>query len=450
MAKTNLMRSVSGIRGIVGDALTPEVAARYAAAFGTYIKGGRVIIGGDARPTGPIIKAAATAGFRSVGCDVIDIGLSPTPTIGLAVDYLKAKAGCAITASHNPIEWNALKILGGAKRPFSAKGIEKVFAIADAGRMAYVGWRGIGSFEVGYHLWEYHLDRVLKLRLVSRRRIAQRKFKVVIDAVNGAGSLLGPELLRRLGCQVTELHCRPGSGRFPRRPEPTPAALAGLGRAVRHARADLGFALDPDADRLAIVDENGRPLGEEYTLALAVRWVLTKKKGPVALNMSTSQMVDDLAAEMGCRTYRSKVGEVNVTAEMKKRGAVVGGEGNGGVIFPELSYGRDAAVGMAFVLSLLAAERCPLSQVAAELPRYYPARTTRPMPKNFARHLKRFEKKFIKGKISRLDGIKVFLPDGSLHVRASNTEPIYRVMAEAKTARRARSLLQEALAALGG
>lgn len=444
MTKTRLMRSVSGIRGIVGDTLTPEVAAHYAAAFGTFLKGGRVVIGGDARPTGPIIKAAAVAGFRSVGCNILDIGLCPTPTIPLIVDQVKARAGCAITASHNPIEWNAIKILGGAKKPFQAKDIARIFAIADQDKIAYADWRNIGAFDFDHHLWKYHLERVLKLTPVNRRGIKRRKFKVVIDAVNGAGSYLGPELLRRLGCKVTEIHCTP-DGRFPRRPEPVPAALRKLGRAVRYARADLGFALDPDADRLAIVDEQGKPLGEEYTLALATQWVLRKKKGPVAVNMSTSKMIDDLAVQAGRRCYRSKVGELNVAAEMKKRRAVIGGEGNGGVIFPELSFGRDAAVGMALVLSLLAAERRPLSKVAADLPRYYPARAARPLPKNFAARLKRLEKNFIKGKISRLDGVKVFLPNGSVHVRASNTEPIFRVMAEARTARLARQLVADAL-----
>jgi len=447
MKKSVLMRSVSGIRGIVGDTLTPETAARYAAAFGTYLKGGAVVIGGDARPTGPIIKAAAVAGFRAVGCDVFDLGLCPTPTIPLIVDYLGAKAGCAITASHNPIEWNALKILGRAKKPISAKDVEKIFAIADSGRIAYAGWRKIGSFDLDHQLWEYHLDSVLALKLVRRQNIASRKLKVVIDAVNSAGSLIGPKLLRRLGCRVTQLHCQP-DGRFPRRPEPVPSALAGLGRAVRYAKADLGFALDPDADRLAMVDENGRALGEEMTLALAVKWVLSQAKGPVVINLSTSQMVGDVAAGLGCRTYRSKVGELNVAAEMKKRRAVIGGEGNGGVILPELSYGRDATVGMALILSLLAAENRPISQIAAELPQYHLAKATRPMPKNFAVRLKRLGKTFIKGKINRLDGVKFVMADASVHVRASNTEPIYRVIVEAKTKKQARALMQEALKAL--
>ena len=448
MAEMKLMRSVSGVRGIVGKTLTPEIAARYASAFGTYVKGGKIVIGGDARPTGPIIKAAAIAGFRAVGCDVMDIGLCPTPTIPLLVDYLQAKAGCAITASHNPIEWNALKILGGAKRPFSARDVEKMYAIVDAGTPAYVAWSRIGDFDFDHHLWEYHVERILKLKLVDRRSIARRKFTVVVDAVNGAGSMLAPTLLRRLGCRVVELHCRP-DGRFPRRPEPVPQALTALGRRVRQVRADLGFALDPDADRLAIVDEKGKPLGEEYTLALAVRWVLTHRRGPVAINLSTSQMVDDVAAELGCRTYRAKVGELNVAAEMKKRKAVIGGEGNGGVIYPELLYGRDAAVGMALVLSLLSAEGRPVSQVAAGLPRYYQAKATRPMPTDFSARLERFAVKPIQGRISRLDGVKVFLPEGSVHVRASNTEPIFRVITEAKTRRCARMLVEDALATLG-
>ena len=449
MAEVKLMRSVSGVRGIVGKTLTPEVAARYAAAFGTSVKGGKIVIGGDARPTGPIIKAAAIAGFRAVGCDVLDLGLCPTPTISLIVDHVKAKAGCAITASHNPIEWNALKILGGASKPFPASEIKKIFAIADSGALAYVDWRKIGDFDFDDHLWEYHVDRVLKLKLVARRAIARRKFTVVVDAVNGAGSILAPTLLRRLGCRVVELNCRP-DGTFPRRPEPVPSALTALSRRVRQTKADIGFALDPDADRLAIVDENGKPLGEEYTLALAVRWVLANRKGPVAINMSTSQMVDDLAAELGCKTYRAKVGELNVAAEMKKRRAVIGGEGNGGVIYPKLLFGRDAAVGMALVLSHLADEGRPVSRIAAELPKYYRAKAARPMPEDFAARMERLEAKFVQGHINRLDGVKVSLPDGSVHVRASNTEPIFRVITEAKTRRRARMLLADALATLGG
>jgi len=439
------MRSVSGIRGVVGDTLTPEVAARYAAAFGTFIHGGRVVIGGDARPTGPIIKAAAIAGFRSVGCDVLDIGLCPTPTIPIIVDFVGARAGCAITASHNSIEWNALKILGGAKQPFPAGDVAKIFAIADGNRMEFADWRNIGAFDFNHHLWEYHLERVLKLKVINRRSIAQRKFKVVIDAVNGAGSILAPEFLCRQGCKVTELHCTP-NGRFPRRPEPVPEALRKLGQTVRRTKADLGFALDPDADRLAIVDERGMPLGEERTLALATWQVLQKKKSPVVINMSTSKMIDDLAAKFGCKCYRTKVGELNVAAEMKKRRAIIGGEGNGGVILPELSYGRDAAVGMALVLSLLAAEKRRLSEVVADLPVYHMAKATRSVPKNFTACLKRLERKFLQHKVSRLDGVKVFLPDGSVHVRTSNTEPIFRVIVEGRTARRARLLLAEALA----
>ncbi len=442
-----LMRSVSGVRGIVGESLTPELVAQYAAAFGTYLNGGRIVIGNDARPTGDVIKGAAIAGFRAAGCTVIDVGLCPTPTIPLVVGKLRARGGCAVTASHNPLEWNALKLLGSARKPLLGKAVQSIYMLVDKQKIAYAAWNKLGSYRKDNKVPFIHLDRVLELPLTARRSIRRSRPRVVIDAVNGAGSVLVPELLRRLGCRVTEIHCDP-NGKFPRRGEPVPTALRQLGQAVKYVTADIGFALDPDADRLAIVDEHGKPLGEEYTLALATRWALTRKRGPVVVNMSTSRMVDDIANEFRCRCYRTKVGELNVAEGMKRRKAVIGGEGNGGVILPTVSFARDSLVGMALILSLMVSEAKPISTLAAELPRYHCRKVNRPIPRNFPARLKRLERKFVKGDISRLDGIKVDLPDGSIHVRPSNTEPIYRVIVEARSARSARMLIEKTLKVL--
>ncbi len=442
-----LMRSVSGIRGIVGESLTPELVAQYAAAYGTFLKGGQIIIGNDARPTGDVIKGAAIAGFRAAGCDVVDVGLCPTPTIPLLVTQLRAKGGCAITASHNPLEWNALKLLGPARKPLPAKIIQSIYDMVDKRNISYAAWNKLGAYRKDTKAPFIHLDRVLKLDLTARKKIQRYRPRVVIDAVNGAGSDLAPELLRQLGCRVTEIHCTP-NGKFPRRGEPVATALRLLGQAVKYANAAIGFALDPDADRLAIVNEDGKPIGEEYTLALATRWALTRRRGPVVINMSTSRMVEDVAREFRCRCYRTKVGELNVAEGMRRRKAVIGGEGNGGVILPKISYGRDSLVGMALVLSLMVTEGKSVSTLVGELPRYHCRKVNRPLPRNFSARMKRFERTFVKGKISRLDGIKADLPNGSVHVRLSNTEPIYRVIVEATSARLARDLVEQALSVL--
>lgn len=443
-----LLRSVSGVRGIVGTDLTPEVALRHAAAFGSLLKGGRVVISSDTRPTGPIVKEAAIAGLLSVGCDVIDIGIAPTPTVPLAVTHFKAKAGVAITASHNPIEWNALKFIGSSKKVLPPGFLTKLYDAADSKPPRYQKWDRIGSRTNTDEMIEIHVRRILALKLVDVNGVRRRRLKVAIDAGGGAAFRYGPAILEALGCRVTPVFCE-HFPRFPRGTEPVPKNLKALSAAVRRARADIGFATDPDSDRLAIVDENGRPLGEERTLVLATYWALSRKPGPVVTNLSTSQAVMDVASGFGVNGYTSKVGEINVGELMRKRRAVIGGEGNGGVIVPELHPGRDALLGMALVLSLLAQSRDPISAIDARLPMYYFAKKTLPKPADWNRRLERMKRKYIKEHYDDRDGLKVGFPDGWILARGSNTEPILRITAEGKTPARARQLLGELEHSLG-
>lgn len=443
-----LMRSVSGLRGVVGDGLTPEIAVRHAAAFGTVMKGKPIVVASDTRPTGPVIKEAAISGLLAVGCDVIDIGIAPTPTVPLAVSRFKAAAGLAVTASHNPIEWNALKFLGSARAVLPPKTLTQIYKIADSGKFAYKPWNRVGTRHDETGMATHHIWSVLNLGVVDTPAARKRRLRVVYDAGGGAGYAYGPALLEALGCHVTPLHCKPEAN-FPRGPEPVPKNLRKLGAAVRAAKADLGFATDPDSDRLAIVDENGRPLGEETTLIMATYWVLSRTPGPVVVNLSTSRGVADVTAAYGQTCYTSKVGEVNVGAMMRAKRAVIGGEGNGGVIMPALHPGRDALLGMALVLSLCANTNAAISEIAAGLPRYVAAKKTVPKPGDLGKRLKRLARQYIQHHQDDRDGIKIDLADGSVHARPSNTEPIVRITAEAKTSKRANALLTEALGILG-
>lgn len=439
-----LMRSVSGIRGVVGVDLTPEVVTRCAAAFGTVLKGGRAVVARDTRPTGPFLSEAAICGLLSVGCDVIDIGIAPTPTVPLAVTRLKAAGGVAVTASHNPIEWNALKFLGSSKRLLSPAMINKIYRAADEGSIRYRRWDEIGQRIRNDEMIDLHVASVLRLPAVDARVITRRRLKVAYDAGGGAGARYCTELLRRLGCRVHGIHGSVGPN-FPRGPEPVPGNLKDLCAAVRRTKADIGFATDPDSDRLAIVDERGRPLGEERTLALATHWVMTRTPGPVVVNLSTSRAVLDIAESFGQRGYTSKVGEANVAEMMRAKRAVIGGEGNGGVIMPALHYGRDALLGIALVLSLVACCRETVSHISESLPMYFSAKTKVPRPGDLTRCLKLLATYYIQGRVDDRDGIKIDFDDGSIHARPSNTEPIMRISAEAGTQKRARKLLAEAI-----
>lgn len=439
MAK-NLVESISGARGIVGETMTPHLALQYGLALGAFLGGGKVVVGGDSRTSHDALKSAAASGLLSAGCDVIDIGICPTPTIGIAIRHNKARGGIGVTASHNPLEWNGLKLFNDKGEFISPDQYDVFRRVLAMPLQPLEDWRKVGKLTRDESAVDFHIQTVLKLELIHPNRIRSRKFRVVIDCVNGGGSVAGPELLRRLGCRVTAINDAP-DGKFRRGPEPLPKNLSQLKRAVRAAKADIGFALDPDADRLAIVSEIGIAIGEEHTLALALSAVLRKKHGPVVVNMSTSRMCQDVAEKYGCKFYRSKVGEANVVDVMRRRHAVAGGEGNGGVIFPASHYGRDSLVGMGLVLQLLTDTGEKVTEAIKEYPNYTIVKDKGELPDDFDIKLERLKKKLANVTINETDGVRIDYPDSWVHIRESNTEPIYRLIAEARTRREAVSLI---------
>ena len=375
-----LMVSVSGVRGLVGTDLTPEVVARWAAAFGTWARAGKgdggrgkgktgIVLGRDARTSGPMFAQAATAGLQSVGCDVIDVGLVATPTVQLAVEHHRAAGGIILTASHNPIEWNALKFVGPDGIFLDSVAGTRVRELAAGGEnsLPRASYNAIGGVEADPDAISRHLAAVLALRGVDVRGIRRRRFRVALDCVRGAGGAVMPELLERLGCRVSAINLET-DGLFPRPPEPVPENLKALGALVRRKKADIGIAVDPDVDRLAIVDEKGRPIGEDYTLAFAVRAVRPSGRQTVVCNLSTSLVVEDAAREFGATVVRAPVGEAHVARKIIALKSLIGGEGNGGVMYPALHVGRDAPVAGALVLSLLARERVSVSELVARAP----------------------------------------------------------------------------------
>lgn len=438
---TNLMISVSGIRGIVGDGLTPEVVTKYASAFGTWANGGKIVIGRDSRVSGEMVRMAVVAGLLATGCRVIDIGIVSTPTTEIAVKNLKAYGGIAITASHNPVNWNALKLIG-PKGLFldQAQGNE-VIELALKENIQYQHWDRLGKIEYYDHAIQNHIDQILELEYLNVSQIRDRRFKVVIDCVNGAGGIFIPKLLREMGCEVLILNEEP-HGIFPRNPEPVAENLNQLANAVIEYKADIGLAVDPDVDRLAIVDENGQPIGEEYTLALAVDFILSRKPGAVVINASTSMAIDDIAQKYGCTVFRTKIGEINVSTKMHEKNAVIGGEGNGGVILPEIHYGRDAATGIALVLQYLSASGKKISELKQTLPQYTMIKTKIDLAKvNVDQILQKIINKNDAKKVDRTDGVKLIYDHAWIHFRKSNTEPILRTIVEARTQQEAEKLL---------
>ncbi len=453
-----LMISVSGIRGHVGTDFTPELVARHAAALGAWAGAqGRplVVLGRDARTSGPMFARAATAGLMSVGADVIDLGVVPTPTAQLAVEHHAAGAGLILTASHNPIEWNALKLVGPDGIFLDAAAGAAVRALAEAGPRR-AGWDGIGRVRDDPQAVARHLDAVLALPVIDVAAIRARRFHVALDCVRGAGGVAIPPLLQRLGVRVSGIHLEP-DGRFPHPPEPVPENLGDLGRLVRESGADLGLGVDPDVDRLALVDETGTAVGEDYTLALAVRAVLggtgrtrTDAGGNrdavpvVVVNLSTSLVVEDAAREYGARFVRAPVGEANVARAIRDERAVIGGEGNGGVILPALHIGRDAPLGMALILHYLAKVGGSLSSAIAASPRYVILKAKGPRGPDLGPLYERLRQRFPDADPDERDGLRLAWQDRWLHVRPSGTEPIVRLIAEAPTAADAEALVSAA------
>jgi len=444
-----LMVSVSGVRGIVGKDLTPEVVARYAAAFGGIVRAaGRpvVVLGRDARTSGAMLAAAARAGLQAAGCEVIDCGLVPTPTVQLAVEHHGAGGGIVVTASHNPIEWNALKFVGSDGLFLDGEAAARLWTAA-AGAIPYADWAGLGGLTEDREAVRRHLDRVLALPVVDVAAIRRRRYTVALDCVRGAGGTIMPQLLEALGCSVVAMDVET-DGLFPRPPEPVPANLAPLGDLVRRSGAALGVAVDPDVDRLAIVDERGTAIGEDYTLAFAVETVLRRAPGPVVVNLSTSLVVDDAARPFGATVQRAPVGEANVARAMQAAGAVVGGEGNGGVMLPALHVGRDAPLAAALVLDLLSSGTAPVSARVAARPRYAIVKAKAPRGPNLVHAYDALARRFGDASVDRQDGLRLAWPDRWLHVRPSGTEPIVRLIAGAPGTRAAEELIAAGRAAL--
>ena len=453
MAHDGLMVSVSGIRGRVGEALTPEVVARYAAAFGAWAIGeGRgsskaIVLGRDSRVSGPMFHRVATAALQSVGCTIIDIGLTTTPTCQLAVEHHHAAGGLMLSASHNPIEWNALKFIGPSGLFLEASEGQAMRALVEHG-IPRATWDRLGTIETDDRAIQRHLDRVLAIPYIDVEGIRRRRFRVALDCVRGAGAAIMPQLLEQLGCEITAINLET-DGRFPRPPEPVAENLGELERLVLKAGAAIGFAVDPDVDRLALVSDRGKAIGEDYTLALATRVVLRHRKGPVVTNLSTSRVVEDAAVAGGSTLVRAPVGEVNVAVRMRDERAAIGGEGNGGVILPEVHLGRDAPIGAALLLQLLHEENRPLSAIVDELPKYVIVKDKLDRPNaSLDAVYDALRSAFPGATVDTQDGLRLSWPDRWVHVRPSGTEPIVRVIAEAPTERDAKELVRRSRAPL--
>lgn len=436
--------SISGIRGIIGhpEGLTPELIINFSQAFGTFTKGGTIVIGSDSRPTREMVRQAVTSGLLATGCHIIDLGIVPTPTVLLMVKQYKASGGIIITASHNPLEWNALKLVHAEGRFLFQSEADRLINLYNRKKFNLVKWDKILSIKniPLKETWDSHLDKILKH--INVKKIKSKKFHVAIDPVNGAGSDMTAYFLKKLGCKVSSINDRP-NGLFGRGAEPTPSNLKNLSILVRKEKADIGFAQDPDADRLAVVDESGTPLGEEYTLALCIQYILQKKKGPVVLNQATSLAGEFIAEQYGQKTFRTKIGEINVTEQMIKRKAVIGGEGNGGVIYPRINTGRDSFVGIGLILDYMAQTAEPISLLKSRLPQFTMVKKKIQTDTiNLTKYIAKIKKQFQKNRVSTLDGLYIRFDNSWVNIRSSNTEPIIRITAEAKDKKEANALVQ--------
>lgn len=434
--------SISGVRGVVGESLTPALLVRFAQAFGTYAGPGAVVIGRDTRTSGEMVRQAVVAGLLSSGCRVVDLDVCPVPTVQLLVRERRARGGIAITASHNPAEWNALKFINSAGLFLADAQARQLLDIYHQGEYRKVAGAEMRGVEASPGAIDLHVRAILDA--LGRLPPLPRPLRVAVDSCNGAGSIVAPRLLAALGAEVFPVNVTP-DGSFPRGAEPVPENLTALGEAVREYGCDVGFAQDMDADRLAVVDERGGAIGEEYTLVLAARQVLAREPGPVVANLSTTGVLDHVAREFGCEVFRSRIGEANVAEEMKRRGAVVGGEGNGGVIYPRINFARDSLVGMALVLHLLASTGRKVSELTGQLPPVFMLKEKLACRSDrIAAALAAVREEYASYPIDLRDGVKVTTPDGWLLVRGSNTEPIIRLVAEADTEERARALVERA------
>ena len=448
-----LMVSISGIRGVIGESLTPEAVLRYAGAFGEYCRNHHpsapsVILGRDGRSTGSFVAPLVEAALIARGVHVREIGICPTPTVQLATERGGAAGGIAVTASHNPMQWNGLKFMASTGMFLDGDENRELWRIAEHPG-EYAGWKSLGR-HTREDVWlERHIDAVLGLDLMKIEAIQRRRFRIVLDCVNAAGGAIVPRLLERLGCEVIPINCDV-SGVFAHTPEPIPENLTGLASRVWEEKADLGIAVDPDVDRLVLITEKGEPYGEEYTIASAVEFVLgrrgAQRSGPppkVVVNLSTTRAVDDIARARGAEVIRTPVGEINVAKRMKETGAAIGGEGSGGVILPDVHLGRDAIVGIGLLLQLLSDSGTTLSGLKARLPSYQIAKGKMELgsvsPDEVLERIRTLHER--DGKINTDDGLKIDFEDHWVHLRKSNTEPIVRIIAEAHTMDRATAVV---------
>jgi len=442
----SLKIGISGVRGVVGESLTPQLVTSFAAAFGTHCGMGPVLVGTDSRPSHEMVKHAVIAGLLSVGCTPVDVGILPVPSLQMHVRTTGAFGAVCISASHNPIQWNAVKFIGPDGILLRPNRADEVTDLYHQGVFPRVTSHEISEVREDDTAIQRHREAVIAA--VDADSIRARGFRVAVDCCNGGASVATPAFLRALGCEVVELNTDP-TAPFPHNPEPLPENIGDLCRAVRESGADLGFAQDADADRLAIVNERGEPLGEDCTVTLAIRDALHRKTGPVVVNISTSRMVDDVAAEVGATVHRTRVGEINVVERLLEIGATIGGEGNGGVIVPEINACRDSFVAMALVLEALAREGGTMSELRARVPTYAIVRERVGCAARYvATSLRKIERLYAERPQDRTDGVKVLWDDRWLLVRPSNTEPILRVEAEAPAEEEAQALVREALEAL--
>ncbi|NND63594.1 MAG: phosphoglucosamine mutase [Flavobacteriaceae bacterium] len=439
-----LIKSISGIRGTIGgnqgDNLTPIDAVKYAAAYGSWVKSQRdkdtyrVVVGRDARISGNMIQQLVMQTLVGLGINVVDLGLSTTPTVEVAVELEHADGGIILTASHNPKQWNALKLLNHKGEFLDAASGQKILEIAEAENIDFSEVDDLGKIIKNDAYIDLHIDEILDLELVDEDSIKKAGFKVVVDGVNSTGGIAVPLLLEALGVHAVKLYCTP-NGEFPHNPEPLKEHLTDLMQMVVDEKADFGIVVDPDVDRLAFVDENGDMFGEEYTLVAVADYILKNKMGNTVSNMSSSRALRDVTEQHGGQYTASAVGEVNVVSEMKAQNAVIGGEGNGGIIYPELHYGRDSLVGIALFLSHLANENVSVSVLRKRYPSYFMSKKKIQLTPELDVDaiLKAFEEKYSSEDIKTIDGVKIDFPENWVHLRKSNTEPIIRIYTEAKS-----------------
>ena len=449
-----LIKSISGIRGTIGgkpgEALTPVDTVKFAAAFGTWVKsrkGKRIVIGRDARISGEMVSSLVSSTLQGLGLDVIDLGLSTTPTVEIAVPLENAGGGIILTASHNPAQWNALKLLNNKGEFISASDGNEILKLAQDENFDFAPVEKLGSYTKNHHYIKKHIELIKKHKLVDIKAIKNSKFKIVVDAVNSSGGICVPELLKELGVKkIKKLYCEP-TGHFPHNPEPLPENIKEICKVVKNAKYDLGIIVDPDVDRLALVMEDGKPFGEEYTLVAVADYILSKKKGNTVSNLSSTRALRDVTEKAKGKYTAAAVGEVNVVNAMKETKAVIGGEGNGGVIFPDLHYGRDALMGIALFLTHLAQSKMKASELRKTYPAYFISKNKIELTPqiNVDKVLEDVKAKYQNEKINTADGVKIDFEKRRewVHLRKSNTEPIIRIYAESQTESKADELAKQ-------